>query len=184
MPRPYSQPSRCASSNGGDSQSSSGAGGWTSKWPYTSTVGAPAPFALAGISPRTSSRSPKGVTSASPPERLTSSASHSAARTTSSRCAGSALTDGIAMNSRSSSSQAASTPANFTQQKRDSPRAGAVPWCDELRRCADPAAATGHDSGGLRGLVAELGRIGQGAELLQALVLDLADSFSRDVERA
>src|SRR5438067_6816387 len=77
-------------------------------------------------------------------------ASQSAARRTSSRCAGSALTDGIAMNSRSSSTQACSTAGHFT----------------ELRR-----------------LVAELGSVCERTQLLQRLVLDLADPLARHVER-
>src|SRR5436190_3116658 len=125
------------------------------------TVGE-SPFpVLAGISPSTSSRSPNGVTSASPPERLTRSASHPAARTTSSRCAGSALTDGIAMNSRSSSSQACSTGRTLRKHPKDQ---------------------TGRSDLALRDF-AQLRRIREGAQLLQALVLDLPDALSRDVER-
>ena len=52
-----------------------------------------------------------------PRRRLTKSRSHSAARRTSSRCVGSALIDGIAMNSRSSSSQAWSTARNSTSRR-------------------------------------------------------------------
>src|SRR6478672_10179659 len=120
------------------------------------TVGASAPLALAGMSPMTRSRSPMGTSSASPPARFTKSRTHSAARRTSSRCAGSALTLGIAMNSRSSSTQVCSTGGEST-------------WT-EIR---------------LVGLsdVAKLDRFGQGSELLQALVLDLPDPLARDVER-
>src|SRR5436190_6504325 len=102
------------------------------------TVGE-SPFpVLAGISPSTSSRSPNGVTSASPPERLTRSASHSAARTTSSRCAGSALTDGIAMNSRSSSSQACSTAGESTEER---PPRARKPASRQLRVLRDDGGA-------------------------------------------
>ena len=41
VPRPNSRPSRSAGSNGGELQSSSGPGGWTSWCAYRSTVGAP-----------------------------------------------------------------------------------------------------------------------------------------------
>src|SRR2546423_4220395 len=103
------------------------------------------------MSPITRSRSPWGTSSASPPKRLTKSRTHSAARRRSSWCAGSALTDGIAMNSRNSSSQACSTAGEFSYKLGD---------------------------------VAQLDRVGQRPELLQALVLDLADALTRDVERA
>src|SRR5438094_10442445 len=87
------------------------------------TVGAPAwpPFAFAGMSPTTTSPSPYGTSSASPPIRLTKSRTHSAARRTSSACAGSALTLGIAMNSRNSSSQEASTGGEFSCRRRLEP---------------------------------------------------------------
>src|SRR5580765_761901 len=126
------------------------------------TVGAFAPLAFAGMSPMTRSRSPIGTSSASPPARFTKSRTHSAARRTWSRCAGSALTLGIAMNSRSSSTQVCSTGGESTWTE-----IRLVPERDEL---------------GL-GDVAKLDRFGQGAELLQALVLDLPDSLARDVER-
>src|SRR5438270_6255488 len=102
------------------------------------------------MSPITRSRSPCGTSSASPPARLTKSRTHSAARRTSPRWAGSALTLGIAMNSRSSSSQACSTAGESSYSLRD---------------------------------VAELDRVGDSAQLLEALVLDLPDALTRDVER-
>src|SRR6478672_3025031 len=126
------------------------------------TVGASAPLAFAGMSPMTRSRSPIGTSSASPPARFTKSRTHSAARRTSSRCAGSALTLGMAMNSRSSSTQVCSTGGESTWTE-----IRLVPESDDL---------------GL-GDVAKLDRFGQGAELLQALVLDLPDPLARDVER-
>src|SRR5439155_698519 len=61
------------------------------------------------MSPMTRSRVPFGISSASPPVRLTKSRTHSAARRRSPWCAGSALTDGMAMNSRSSASQVSFT---------------------------------------------------------------------------
>src|SRR5256885_14499549 len=100
------------------------------------------------MSPMTRSRVPFGTSSASPPRRLTKSRTHSAARRRSSWCAGSALTDGIAMNSRNSSSQA----------------------CSTARECSYNL-----------GDVAQLYGIREGAELLEALVLDLADALTRDV---
>src|SRR5438552_6173934 len=74
---------------------------------------------FAGMSPITRSRSPIGTSSASPPMRLTKSRTHSAARRTSSWCAGSALTEGIAMNSRSSSNQACSTAGESSYRLGD-----------------------------------------------------------------
>src|SRR3954447_891337 len=135
------------------------------------TVGAPAPFVVAGMSPITRSRVPRRWSSASPPARLTKSRTHSAARRTSSWCAGSALTDGMATNSRSSSSQACSTARNSTSTHPSARHfEGARHFSDEARP-------------GLGGDVAELRGVREGAQLLQALVLDLPDSLARDVER-
>src|SRR5438132_1513868 len=158
------------------------------------TVGALPLPAVAGISPRTSSRSPNGVTSASPPERLTRSASHWAARTTSCRCAGSALTEGIAMNSRSSSSQACSTAADSTR--------GYEGWammvepdlpCPASAGAASTSAATTARAVARVFLrisrilcrdVFELLAVRQSAQLLETLVFDLANPLARYIERA
>src|SRR5215471_3315279 len=67
------------------------------------------------MSPSTSSRSPNGVSSAVPPMRRMSSQTHSPARLTSSRWAGSALTLGIAISSASSARQASSTGRDSTE---------------------------------------------------------------------
>ena len=79
------------------------------------TVGASSAFCDARISPITSGRSPHGTSSASPPLRRILSAIHSAAATTSSACAGSALTDGMRRNSESSSSHAWSITVSLTR---------------------------------------------------------------------
>src|SRR5437868_7169736 len=121
MPRAYAHSSRMVRSNGSDSHRSSGAGGCTSKWPYTRTVGALSGSSDARISPSASSFSPWGVSSAVPPhlERMKSH-THSPACFTSSRCAESALTLGIAMNSASSLRQVSSTRRDPTQVVRSS----------------------------------------------------------------
>src|SRR5262249_3194013 len=63
---------------------------------------------------------------------------------TSSACAGSALTLGIEMNSRSSSSQALSTGARV-YGKEAAPRRGEAADGLRLRGGVDPAAPTGHE---------------------------------------
>src|SRR4051794_5038183 len=92
------------------------------------------------------------------------SQTHSPAVLTSSRCAGSALTDGIAMNSVSSRCQVSSMAARLP--KRTCP----ATWLLDMS---------------VPGLcdVFEADRVREGAELLQALVLDLADALAGDVER-
>src|SRR2546429_3461029 len=80
-----------------------------------STVGAFSGSVEARISPSASSFSPNRVSSAVPPMSRMKSQTHSPARFTSSRCAGTALTDGIAMNSLSSARQVSSTARDSTQ---------------------------------------------------------------------
>src|SRR5216684_2617717 len=70
------------------------------------------------MSPSASSFSPNGVSSAVPPMRRMKSQTHSPARLTSSRCAGSALTEGIAMNSLSSLCQVSSMGRDSTHVVR------------------------------------------------------------------
>src|SRR5262245_34895499 len=67
------------------------------------------------MSPSASSFSPNGVSSASPPMRSTKSHTHRPAVLTSSRCAGSALTLGIARKSFSSLRQVSSMGRDSTQ---------------------------------------------------------------------
>src|SRR5262249_34385857 len=107
------------------------------------------------MSPMTRSRVPFGTSSASPPVRFTKSRTHSAARRRSSWCAGSALTEGMETNSRSSSSQDRSTSGEST--------------------CPIASSASGD--------VAKLDRVRERPELFQALVLDLPDALAGDVER-
>src|SRR4051812_28749103 len=91
-------------------------------------------------------------------------ASHSAARTTSSLRSGSALTLGIASSSESSSNQGSLTARESTRDPEGSRLVRRLPSLSYL------------------GDVFERDRVGQRAELLQALVLDLPDPLARDVE--
>src|SRR5262245_6118274 len=116
-------------------------------------------------SPMTSGRVPHGTSSAVPPLDRMRFATHSAAATMSAACPASALTDGMAMNSaswsRSTSDDGGVTSAQSSQASKTERGSGVV----ALR------------------YVAHALRIRQGAQLLQALVLDLANSLPRDVER-
>ncbi len=94
------------------------------------------------------------TSSHSPPAARTKSRTHSAARTTSAWCSGSALTLGMRRTSESSSNQVGSI-----------------------------AAAKAANASYLRN-VAELLALGQRAQLLQRLVLDLPDALACDVEGA
>src|SRR5436190_4717951 len=107
------------------------------------------------MSPMTSGCESVSCSSASPPARRTKSRTHSPAPRTSPACCGSALTLGIRSNSESSSSHAWSTAA-------ESSRPGA----------------------GRLGDVAQDLRVRERAELLERLILDLANALARHVERA
>ena len=106
---------------------------------------------------------------------------------TSPACAGSALTLGMRSQSDSSASQAGSSrsfPVTGRSLRRPLVGSGLETVQGTDARMQDltpgPRAAAKPDSGD----VAELLALGQRLELLQALVLDLADSLARDVERA
>src|SRR5512132_3163005 len=109
----------------------------------------------------TSGRAPHGTSSALPPLARMWLATHSAAVTMSAAWPASALTEGIAMNSASWSRSVSDGGATA----RESSQSGAA------------------DRGELRDVAHALG-VGESAQLLQALVLDLADAPARDVERA
>ena len=123
--------------------------------------------------------------------RFTKSRTHSARFRTSSACAGSALTLGIAMNSRSSSTQVCVhgrrvyVPTKLHDASRP---CSDVPPAGDARRAAAKIAAKRQTSFFLMSEVfssdvAKLDRVGEGAKLLQALVLDLPDPLAGDVER-
>src|SRR2546427_4796778 len=114
------------------------------------TVGASSGFSEAQISPITSGLFSVGTTSAWPPAARMKSRTHSAARSTSPECSGSALTLGMRRSAKSSSSQSAGGSAMPAESKS--------------------------------GDFAELLTVGERAELLQALVLDLPDPLTGDVE--
>src|SRR5436189_1770106 len=121
------------------------------------TVGASPSADEARNSPSASGWRSQSRSSASPPARRTKSQTHSPALRTSPSCAGSALTLGIRTNSVRSSSQAWSTARESMAAERVSAK--------------------------LRRDVLERLRFCERAELLQALVLDLADPLARNVER-
>src|SRR2546430_3396167 len=106
-----------------------------------------------------------GTTSAVPPAGRTNSASQSAAARTSPARSGSALTLGIRISSESSSNQGSATAAE-SKGRGPAVRAGPLHALSVLRH------------------VAQRDRLGERAQLLQALVLDLADPLARHVERA
>src|SRR5436190_2288825 len=107
-----------------------------------------------------------GTTSALPPARRTNSASHSAAAFTSPDRSASALTLGMRISSASSSNQGSATAAE-SRQMEEGPRSAWALFTPSVLR---------H--------VAKCDRVGERAQLLQALVLDLADPLTRHVERA
>src|SRR5437763_6800846 len=121
------------------------------------TVGAAPSADEARNSPSASGWRSQSRSSASPPARRTKSQTHSPAWRTSPSCAESALTLGMRTNSVSSSSQAFSTARESTAARVVSAR--------------------------LRGDVLQRLRLCKRAELLQALVLDLADPLACHVER-
>src|ERR1700733_7157910 len=108
-PRAYRRPSRISGWNGGAYHSSSGSGGWTSKWPNHRTVGALSASYEARTSPTASGCPSQSTSSHSPPASRTRSHTHSPACWTSGRRAGSALTDSIRRNSASSWNQSGVT---------------------------------------------------------------------------
>src|SRR5215831_6909937 len=150
------------------------------------------------MSPMTRSRVPLGTSSASPPMRLTKSRTHSAARRRSPWCAGSALTEGMAMNSRSSSSQDWFTGGESTCRFYSCAMIvePARPPAPDFAKAGEAKSATANTTAAraasrllieatLSGLrdVAKLDCVRQRPELFQALVLDLPDPFAGDVER-
>src|SRR5437764_15035960 len=107
--------------------------------------------------------------SASPPAPRMKSRTHSAATRTSPACSGSALTLGMRRSSESSSSQSAGSSATA--------------W-ESIRRRSEPWLGQRLAAEAVLGDVFELLAVGERAQLLQALVLDLPDPLARDTEGA
>src|SRR6185503_8684201 len=164
----------------------------------------------------TSGRPSRSWISTSPPADRIRAATQSAARARSSACAGSALTEGIAISSESSATSASwdgSTRAILGMRRAPRPRCrrgarpvqprptGSAAWDGAAlgrRSRSSRQARSGSSRGrprvaggptthaGARASadVADACCLGEHAELLEALVLDLADALACDVERA